>query len=154
MIWRISLSKVVDIRERLLQKKIDEQTERMGGKSIIDELAAEHEEYRKETEEIIDKWTDNLLEDLIEYNLADQSVEFSRDFVFLSEALASLIFRARGHWHFLQSAADKVIEVEYDDKNDVMMGRWKINSFDDSDTDLTVDYNPFNPYPTSPKDDE
>jgi len=121
--WRTSLGDIVDIRDRLLKKRVEE----AGGKDYVEGMQAEHDAELENVEEEIRGFCDSIMDDLIEFDIADESVEFSTDFIFMSEALRSLIMRARGFTHFVQGVADTLIEVEYDEETDMINGKWNID---------------------------
>lgn len=117
------MGKVVDIRDRLLNKRVEE----AGGKDYVEGMQAEHEAELENVEEEVRGFCDSIMDDLIEFDIADESVEFSTDFIFMTEALRSLIMRARGFGHFVQGVADTLIEVEYDEETDMINGKWNID---------------------------
>lgn len=127
MIWRTSLGDIVDIRDRLLKKRVDEATTQAGGKDYVEGMRAEYDAELEAVEDEVRGYCDKLMDDLLEFGIADESVEFSTDFIFMSEALRSLIMRARGFEHFVQNVADTLIEVEYDEETDMINGKWNIN---------------------------
>jgi|TARA_B110000977_G_scaffold192547_1_gene266222 hypothetical protein len=85
-----------------------------------------YDTYVEETEVIVEDWINHLLDELIEAEVADDSIEFSRDFVFASEAVRSMIYRSRGDVHMFQDIADKMLDVEWFD-DDRIQATWKIN---------------------------
>jgi hypothetical protein len=134
------LGDIVDIRDRLLKRRVEEAIEKAGGLDYVEGMRSEREAELESVEQEIRGWCDKILDDLLEWDIADESVEFSTDFIFMTEALRSLILRARGFDHFVQGVAEKLIEVDYDEKSDMVHGRWKIeellgedNPFGDND---------------------
>lgn len=87
----------------------------------------ESDAYMEETEIMVQGWIDDILEDMEELGVSDESAEFSRDFIFCTEALRSLVYRSRGLSHFIQEVADVMIEVEFDEP-DTVEGFWKFES--------------------------
>lgn len=118
------MGKVVDIRERLLNRRIDEATVKAGGYDYVDDMQAEREEEYEALEEECRAHCDKLLDQLLDYGIADESHEFSTDFIFVTEALRSCIMRARGFPHFIQEVAERLIEVDYDEETDMVNGKW------------------------------
>jgi len=94
------MSDVIDFSKKLKEKR----------KNVIQE---KYDAYCEETEEIVERWINSLLDDLIDSDIADDSVEFSRDFVFTSEAVRSMIYRSRGDVHMFQEIADKMLDIEW-----------------------------------------
>ena len=133
MTWRVSLSKVIDINERLFKRQREEVIEKAGGADYVAGVQAEQEAELEAVEDEVRGYCDSLMDDLLEFGIADESVEFSTDFIFMSEALRSMIMRARGFEHFVQSVADKLIEVEYDPETDMINGKWNIEGLMDDD---------------------
>jgi hypothetical protein len=121
------LGDIVDIRDRLLKKRVEEETAQAGGQDYVEGMQAEHEAELENVEEEVRGFCDSIMDDLIEFDIADESVEFSTDFIFMTEALRSLIMRARGFEHFVQGVADTLIEVEYDEETDMINGKWNID---------------------------
>ena len=115
---------IVDIRERLLKRRMDEATAKAGGYDYVEAMQAERDAERKAVEDECRGHCDRILDDLLEFGIADESVEFSTDFIFMTEALRSLIYRARGFDHFIQEVAERLIEIEYDEETDMVNGRW------------------------------
>ena len=114
---------IVDIRDRLLKKRVEE----AGGKDYVEGMQAEHEAELEAVEEEVRGYCDKIMDDFLDFGVADESVEFSTDFIFMTEALRSLIMRARGFTHFVQGVADTLIEVEYDEETDMINGKWNID---------------------------
>ena len=117
------MSKVIDITSRLQQKK----------QVVEQEDAYVPTAYDEETEEIVNGWINTLLDEMEELDVADESAEFSRDFIFATEAIRSLVYRNRGTAHFIQQVADQMIDVSYDEETDMIEGVW---NFDDGNSIL------------------
>lgn len=115
---------IVDIRERLLKRRMDEATTKAGGYDYVEGMRAERDAELKALEDECRGHCDKILDDLLDFGIADESVEFSTDFIFMTEALRSLIMRARGFDHFIQEVADRLIEIDYDEETDMVNGRW------------------------------
>lgn len=129
------MSKVLDITGRLLEKRMDAAAEKAGGADYVKGMQDEHEEYQKETEEIVNGWINSLLDEMEELDVADESAEFSRDFIFATEAIRSLVYRTRGHTHFIQDVADTMIDVSYDEDTDMIEGVWNFENPPESEED-------------------
>ncbi len=114
---------IVDIRDRLLKKRVEE----AGGQDYVEGMQAEHDAELEAVEEEVRGYCDKIMDDFLDFGVADESVEFSTDFIFMTEALRSLIMRARGFTHFVQGVADTLIEVEYDEETDMINGKWNID---------------------------
>ena len=114
---------IVDIRDHLLKKRVEE----AGGKEYVEGMQAEHVAELEAVEKEVQGYCDKIMDDFIDFGVADESVEFSTDFIFMTEALRSLIMRARGFEHFVQGVADTLIEVEYDEETDMINGKWNID---------------------------
>jgi len=155
------LGDVVDIRERLLKRRVEEAIEKAGGLDYVEGMRSEREVELEAVEDEIRGWCDKILDDLLEWDIADESVEFSTDFIFMTEALRSLILRARGFDHFVQSVAEKLIEVEYNEETDQVSGRWRIEEllgddypFDKGDDPVIENYGPDHWAKQDPFDDD
>tara|TARA_B110000902_G_C14243103_1_gene563223 strand:- start:811 stop:1209 length:399 start_codon:yes stop_codon:yes gene_type:complete len=120
------MSKVLDLNSRLTEKRLEAATEQAGGQEQVSEMQAEVDVYREETEEIVNGWINTLLDEMEELDVADESMEFSRDFIFATEAIRSLVYRTRGHGHFIQDVADTMISVSYDEESDMVEGVWNL----------------------------
>lgn len=118
---------IVDIRDHLLKKRVEEATTQAGGKEYVEGMQAEHVAELEAVEKEVQGYCDKIMDDFIDFGVADESVEFSTDFIFMTEALRSLIMRARGFGHFVQGVADTLIEVEYDEETDMINGKWNID---------------------------
>jgi hypothetical protein len=123
MIWRISLSKVIDFSKAKAKKHTVPE--------VAAEAVREDRQYEVDaTEEVVQGYINQLLDELMDFDLADESAEFSRDFIFATEGLRSLIMRARGHNHFLQDVVDSLIEVQYNEETDEVYGNWLLDKED------------------------
>ena len=111
------MSKVIDMTSRLKARD-----------AVVEPAVEELSEYNQETEDIVEGWIGAVLEQMEELELGDDSVEFSRDFIFMTESLRSLVYRSRGTDHFIQQVADTMIDVSYDPETDMIEGVW---NFDD-----------------------
>ena len=107
------MSKVIDFNSK--------RAAREGKEPTIEETTSA---YDLETEDIVEGWINTLLEEMEELELADDSVEFSRDFIFATESLRSLVYRTRGTPHFIQEVADTMIQVDYNEETDMIEGVW------------------------------
>jgi len=115
------MSKVIDFTSRLAAKEGREQP-------VAEDVMSA---YDQQTEDIVDGWITTLLEEMEDLELTNDSDEFSRDFIFATEALRSLVYRTRGAGHFIQNVADQMIEVTYNEEADVIEGVWH---FDDGNS--------------------
>tara|TARA_R110000787_G_C13403596_1_gene443622 strand:- start:47 stop:451 length:405 start_codon:yes stop_codon:yes gene_type:complete len=122
----VSKGNVIDLTSRLKTKPVTAQEQ--------------YDEYQGETEEIVQKWINYLLDELMETDVADDSQTFARDFVFITEAIRSLVYRNRGEGHMFQHVADKMIAVEIDEEDDMVYAQWML------DVDENI------PFPVDPAD--
>lgn len=129
------MSKVLDLSSKLLAKRMDHATEKAGGKDYVKGMQDEYDEYSKETNEIVNGWINTLLDEMEELDVADESAEFSRDFIFATEAIRSLVYRTRGHSHFIQEVADQMIDVSYDEETDMIEGVWSFENPPETEED-------------------
>lgn len=97
----MSKGNVIDLTSRLKTKPVTAQEQ--------------FDEYHHMTDEIVDQWVNYLLDELLATDVADDSQTFARDFVFITEAIRSLVYRTRGQSHMLQHVADKMIAVDIAD---------------------------------------
>lgn len=112
------MSKIIDFTSRLAAKDGKEQP------CEADTQFA----YDQQTEDIVEGWITTLLDEMEDLELADDSVEFSRDFIFVSESLRSLVYRSRNTPHFIQEVADSMIQVDYNEETDMIEGIWSFES--------------------------
>ena len=135
---------------------MDEATAKAGGYDYVEAMRAERDEERKAVEDECRGHCDKILDDLLDFGIADESVEFSTDFIFMTEALRSLIYRARGFDHFIQEVADKLIEINYDEETDMVNGKWVLGDEDPwADRDPIIeDYGPEHWAKQDPFDDD
>jgi hypothetical protein len=129
------MRKVLDLSSKLLEKRMDHATEKAGGADYVKGMQDEHDEYQKESEEIVNGWINTLLDEMEDLDVADESAEFSRDFIFATEAIRSLVYRTRGHGHFIQDVADTMIDVSYDEDTDMIEGVWNFENPHESEDD-------------------
>ena len=119
------MSDVINFSDKLKEKR----------KKTIQER---YDAYCEETDDIVEEWVNSLLDDLIESDVADDSVEFSRDFVFASEAVRSLIYRSRGDTHMFQEIADKMLDIEWFD-DERIKATWMVDAEKGIDLPSAVD---------------
>lgn len=129
------MSKVLDLSGRLLEKRMGNATEKAGGEEYVKGMEAERDAYSKETNEIVEGWINTLLDEMEELDVADESAEFSRDFIFATEAIRSLVYRNRGQSHFIQDVADTMIDVSYDEETDMIEGVWNFENPPETEED-------------------
>lgn len=110
------MSKVLDMTSRLKARD-----------AVVEPAVEEFSEYDQETEDIVEGWIGSVLEQMEELELGDDSVEFSRDFIFMTESLRSLVYRSRSTDHFIQQVADTMIDVSYDPETDMIEGVWNFS---------------------------
>ena len=133
MVWRISLSNIVDASNRFAKKPVDQ--EEVAQIEEVVESNPELDDFNFEFE----GWVDKLLEDMEQFGIAEQTDDFSRDFIFATEAFRSLMLRSRGLDHFIQGVTDRLIEVDYDTETDKVIGSWNIDILGDIDPSQTND---------------
>lgn len=109
----MSKGNVIDITERLRQQK------------PVLTAQEKFEDYQEETEEMVEQWINYLLDELLDTDVADDTQTFARDFVFITEAIRSLVYRKRGESHMFQHVADKMIDVQFDDER--VHAKWMLD---------------------------
>lgn len=112
----MSRGNVIDLTARLKQNK------------PVLTAQEKYDEYQDETEEMVQQWIDYLLDELMDTEVADDSQTFARDFIFITEAIRSLVYRKRGEGHMFQHVADKMIAVEIDDEDDMIYAQWMLDA--------------------------
>ena len=109
----MSKGNVIDLTARLKQNK------------PVLTAQERYDDYQQETDEMVDQWINYLLDELLETDVADDTQTFARDFVFITEAIRSLVYRKRGESHMFQHVADKMIDVEFGD--DQVFAQWMLD---------------------------
>lgn len=109
----MSKGNVIDLTARLKQNK------------PVLTAQERYDDYQQETDEMVDQWINYLLDELLETDVADDTQTFARDFVFITEAIRSLVYRKRGESHMFQHVADKMIDVEFGDEQ--VSAQWMLD---------------------------